>query len=247
MIDYNKIANIYSDKFASDSVVLSENDIQLRYIMKYIPQYVNSRILDAGCGNGKYAAYLSTVGFKNIFAIDLFDPGAIEGVVRLRSRLDSLPFCDAKFDFVYSNSVIYYVEDAQDAINEIKRILKDDGVVMFTAHTKYSLFTLWRIFKRDVVKSNSMRHLDGVEFKSALYYRKLLERNDFDVILQDGYQVSAVVIPMMTKIARALNKIFNICLSTFDGYSITRSGKIAKIKSEISYHSVFVARKKCKC
>jgi hypothetical protein len=87
-----------------------------------------------------------------------------------------------------------------------------------------------------------MEHLERVKFYSANYYKKLLEKNDFEIILQDGYESSFFLYPFYLKITRAFKKYFNLNLPTLNPY-INR-GLIGKIKSEISYHSVFIARKK---
>ncbi len=46
--------------------------IQLNYILNYLPKARDINILDAGCGNGNYSCYLSSLGYKNISAVDLF-------------------------------------------------------------------------------------------------------------------------------------------------------------------------------
>ncbi len=123
-----------------------------------------------------------------------------------------------------------------------KSSLKDDGILFFTAHTKYSLFTLLRVAKRDIFKCKNMEHLDGVEFYSANYYKKLLEKNGFEIILQDGYNTSFLLYPFYEKIVRGLEEYFKKKLLLAKPY--IDNGIVGKIKSEISYHSVFIARKK---
>ena len=46
------------------------------------------------------------------------------------------------------NSVIFYLANPEKRIMEFKRVLKKGGIVFITAHTKYSLFILWRCIKR---------------------------------------------------------------------------------------------------
>lgn len=237
----SSIEKIYRERLLSKEPLLNDDDIQLNCILKYLPTNKEISILDAGCGNGNYAFYLSQLGYKNIHAVDLFSDIKTNNFIYQKSSIDRLLFKDKNFDFIYSNSVIYYLKNPEDGIKEFKRVLKDDGILFFTAHTKYSLFTLWRIFKRDILKLKSMEHLKEVKFYSASYYKNILEKNGFEIILQDGYEVSFFIYPLYKTIGKIISKIFNIKFPTIKTY-ISR-GVLGKIKSEISYHSVFIARK----
>jgi len=126
-------------------------------------------------------------------------------------------------------------------LKSLRRVLNQTAILIFTAHTKYSLFTLWRLFKRDILKLKSIEHLKGVKFYSANYYRKLLKKNSFEIILQDGYEFSFFLYPFYKKVVRGFKKIFNIKLPILNPYINNDFG--GKIKSEIAYHSVFVVRK----
>ncbi len=237
---YENIEKIYRERLLSQKPILQENDIQLQYILKYLSDNKNINILDAGCGNGNYAFYLSGFGYKNILAVDLFNNIETETFDYYQSSINQLPFDDKQFDFIYSNSVIYYLDKPEEGIKEFSRVLKKDGILFFTAHTKYSLFTIWRIFKRDILKLKSMEHLQGVKFYSASYYKDILEKNGFKIILQTGYETSFFIYPFYYKVTRFFDKFFNIELP-FPKNKIDTKSNI--IKSEISYHSVFVARK----
>ncbi len=237
-----KIKQIYKNKLLSKEALLNKNDVQFKYIITYLPQRQDAIILDAGCGNGNYAFALSGMGYNNIFAIDLFTEINTDKFIYKQLSIDNTDFYNQEFDFIYSNSVVYYLDSPESAIVEFKRILKDKGFLMFTAHTKYSLFTLIRVIKRDILKLKSMEHLEGVKFYSANYYKKILEKNNFEIILQDGYETSFFLYPLYSKIAKGFKKYFKIKLPLIKPY--INSGLIGKIKSEISYHSVFVVIKK---
>jgi len=237
----DKIKKIYDDRLLSIKPNLRDDDIQLNYILKYLSINKNISILDAGCGNGNYAFYLSSLGYRNISAVDLFANIETKDFQYQQSSIDVLPFKNNSFDFIYSNSVLYYLKNPEDGIIEFKRVLKTNGILFFTAHTKYSLFTLWRVVKRDFFKMKSMEHLEGVKFYTANYYREILEKNGFEVVLQDGYEISFSLYPFYKKIHQGLYKYFKIKLPLLKPYS--NNSLLGKIKSEISYHSVFVARK----
>ena len=237
---YENIEKVYRERLLSHKPTLQDYDIQLQYILNHLPDNKNINILDAGCGNGNYAFYLSSFGYKNIIAVDLFNDIDTKDFKYYKASINQLPFNDNQFDFIYSNSVIYYLDNPKEGIEEFNRVLKKDGMLFFTAHTKYSLFTLWRIFKRDFLKLKSMEHLQGVKFYNANYYKNILEKNGFEIVLQTGYETSFFLYPIYYKITRLFDKVFNIKLPLPKNKIEVNS---SSIKSELSYHSVFIARK----
>src|SRR5262245_62163542 len=88
-----------------------------------------STILDFGCGDGFMVdAYresgLQAVGADVLLArpmpwLHAIDPGNYR-----------LPFGDASFDFVFSNSVLEHVQDLPSAFREIHRVLKPGGITL---------------------------------------------------------------------------------------------------------------------
>ncbi len=239
----SEIKKVYEDRLLKIAPFLSSDDSQLHYLLHILhDQKKEIKILDAGCGNGNYAVYLASLGYKHINAVDLFDSLRNAHFRYRQASIDALPFENGFFDLLYSNSVIYYLKEPQKGIEEFGRVLKKDGLLLITAHTKYSLFTLWRVFKRDILKLNSMKHLHGVKFYSAYYYQKILEKNGFEILVQDGYRFSFFVYPFYQNTVKVFERYFHIRLPLITPYSNT--GLLGKIKSELAYHSVFIARKK---
>ncbi len=90
--------------------------------------------LDLGCGIGQYSKWFIENGYKVIssdisqLALDKVKEFN-ENVVRLDMR-EKLPFEDNMFDIVFANLSIHYFSDliTKSLMNEIKRILKKDGL-----------------------------------------------------------------------------------------------------------------------
>ena len=219
---------------------LTADDPQLAYILQTIPTDRALNVLDAGCGDGRYSLHLASLGYKHLHAVDLFDKPDIPGVEYVSASIDLLPYKDNSFDFIFCNSVIFYVDPPEKALREFRRVLKTDGTVVITAHTKWSLFTLWRIIKRDILRQHSMEHLAGVKFYSAEYYRKALINNGFEISLRDEWRLSSILHPTYRLIGSAIRKAIGLALPLKKPY-ITQSEWLAWIKSEIAYHSVFIA------
>ncbi len=95
------------------------------------------RVLDVGCGEGQVARL--AVGGGATFVVGV-DPTwaqvrtAVErggGPVYARSGAASLPFRDASFDTVVACLVFEHIEDVDDAIGEVARVLEPGGRFVF--------------------------------------------------------------------------------------------------------------------
>lgn len=107
--------------------------------------------LDLGCGDGQFAA--ST--FEKAFTIGI-DPveSSLEEAKKtfaysniIQAFGNRLPFLDATFDCVISNSVLEHIQDIDLVIHEIARILKNGGNLYFCVpnphFTKNLSIALW--------------------------------------------------------------------------------------------------------
>ncbi len=236
-----QIADIYRKQSVLLRNSIDHDDEQLFYISTQLPEDKNASILDAGCGTGAYATYLKQKGYSNITCVDLYHKPHIEEMKFVQSSIESLPFEDQTFDLIYCNSVVYYT-DISRTLEEFRRVLRPKGTLIFSSHTKYSLFTFIRLFRRDILKSTKMRHLSEVHFISADHYRKNLERLGMKVKVQDGIRVSFFLYRFYRKLAFIIKKRSGIKLPLY--HNRVHRGLLGKIRSEIAYHCVFITEKK---
>ena len=99
------------------------------------------RILDVGTGEGQLARRLSSAGA----AVIGIDPTVAQigeaarrggGPAYVRSGADALPFGDATFDAVVACLVFEHIDEVDQAINEVARVLEVGGrFVFFLNHT----------------------------------------------------------------------------------------------------------------
>lgn len=101
----------------------------------------NANILELGCGNGelwKESASRIPAGWA-LTLTDLSD-GMLDaawrnlivikrGIKFEQVDVQSIPYADKTFDAVMANYMLYHVPDRQKAFSEIRRVLKDDGVL----------------------------------------------------------------------------------------------------------------------
>lgn len=124
-------------------------DWNYKFPIKYIQQYRFKKIvrllgkkkypvlLEAGTGSGIFLPELSNY-CEHLYACDVHN--GFDNIAKLceiykiknhdlsTQSIDNTNFPDALFDAIVSVSVLEFVPDIQKAIDEIKRILKKDGV-----------------------------------------------------------------------------------------------------------------------
>jgi ubiquinone/menaquinone biosynthesis C-methylase UbiE len=95
----------------------------------------SSRILDAGCGSGEMAAKLMERGYA-VWGIDLATPMIRHTQTRCGAArfgvgdIEHIPFPDNTFDVVVSLGVIEYLESDEQALREIRRVLRPGGTAI---------------------------------------------------------------------------------------------------------------------
>lgn len=107
-----------------------------------LPPVAGKRVLDAGCGSGPLSAWLvrngaEVVGFDASptmvrLAQERGLPSASFVVADLAQPLDFLG--DATFDIVVSGLVLHYLRDWVAPLRELHRVLRRDGVLVFSTH-----------------------------------------------------------------------------------------------------------------
>lgn len=118
----------------------------------------NEKVLDVGCGSGRFFNYLKDTDYTGIdFSKNLINEAKkrFPNEKFIVGDALSLPFKDNSFDKVYSIAVLHQIPKEEyrfKALNEIKRVLKKDGV---------AFITVWNI-KSDskILKSNSSYFLE---------------------------------------------------------------------------------------
>ena len=114
----------------------------------YLSLQRTKRMLDLGCGSGLEALTLQketgipTIG---IDVIPQFDSEALNQIELRRYDGTSIPFPDAYFDGVYSFHVLEHVENLDQLLMEVHRVLKPGGFAYFGVPNRSRLIAYFGI------------------------------------------------------------------------------------------------------
>lgn len=109
----------------------------LDYMQPHGPEFFRGkRVLDAGCGNGRFAYYAAKYGAE-VWAIDLGPAVEVTrrnteqaGIVQVvQADLHQPPFAPESFDFIYSIGVLHHLPDPEAAFQNLLRYLKPGGEI----------------------------------------------------------------------------------------------------------------------
>lgn len=105
-------------------------DVRLRAVKACLEPLEGRRILDLGCGKGRFAARLEESGAK-VVGIDLSAAMLAEaaGLDRVRASACRLPFDDETFEAVFAVEVFEHLADVDAVLGEVARVLRPGGVL----------------------------------------------------------------------------------------------------------------------
>lgn len=101
--------------------------------------FPEGRGIDLGCGDGKLTKILlERVKGRELIGIDIdYRTTELAKQLGIYNRIhtvpgDAIPEEDSIFDFVFSNSVLEHIENIENVLKEVKRLLKKGGIFLFT-------------------------------------------------------------------------------------------------------------------
>jgi 2-polyprenyl-6-hydroxyphenyl methylase/3-demethylubiquinone-9 3-methyltransferase len=110
--------------------VVEPADVRLGALLASLGPLRGRRVLDLGCGKGRFARPLAEAGAE-VYGIDLSAAMLAEarGIERVRGSARRLPFAAGTFDAVIAVEVLEHVAAIDDALAETRRVLRPGGIV----------------------------------------------------------------------------------------------------------------------
>lgn len=204
-----------------------------------------NRLLELGCGNGKlWQENKIDLRNREIFLSDISE-GMVEEV---RNKLGSdfncivadaekIPFKDAYFDSIIANHVLFYLNDLNQGLKEISRVLKPNGVLYCSTYGKSHMKEITDIVQsfdsRINLSNHSLYDVFGLENGEDILkkYFTSVQRMDY----QDSLEIteSKPLIDYIMSCHGNQNEILGPRLSEFKEYIeelLQKDGKIVVTK-----------------
>lgn len=156
--------------------------------------YMHGKMLDFGCGSKPYKKLFNVAEY---IGLDI----EVSGHQHTNEEIDvfyngkTLPFSDCCFDSFFSSQVFEHVENLDDILNEIHRVLKKDSYLLITAplvwgeheipydfgrFTSYGMKHLLENHGFNVAKlCKSTNYVEAVFQMWAIYISSILPRNKY--------------------------------------------------------------------
>ena len=174
-------------------------------MIEEFPELIGKNVLDAGAAAGWYSSYFVDHG-SNVTAIDISDnmlrmlkKRLGDKVVAIKCDLNNgLSFLqDDNFDFVMSSLTLDYIENWDNIMKEFYRVLKKDGILLFSVEHPYDNFSANHI--DTYFQTINMEHIyeDFGERVSVWFYKRPLEAM-INPVIKSGFQILLIKEPKPT-------------------------------------------------
>lgn len=125
------------------------------WVIQCVDWQGGERVLDVGCGPGiYYEKLIGHVPDAVYVGLDLMPTmiqrhPAPERIII--SDAEQLPFPDDYFDVVMANHMLYHVRDIEGVLNEMKRVLKPDGLIVTATNSNQTMPEFQVLMRRAIV------------------------------------------------------------------------------------------------
>lgn len=143
-----------------------------------VSEIEGKKVLDAGCGGGRYAVAWRLLGASPVVGLDI-SPINIKDANRRTTEAEigdisfkngdvlDLPFEDNEFDIVFSNGVLHHTTDWEKGVAELVRVLKPGGLGWLYLITNpggvfWDVIEILRLLMKDEQKSTARAALRAI-------------------------------------------------------------------------------------
>jgi|GEM_PF-6302888 len=177
--------------------------IHKKLLVKFLGDVTNKKILEIGCGDGRYLKFLQERG-AYVIGLDISDVALSLAKKRgqvIKADARNLPFKSNVFDAVFSFGVVEHFDETQKAINEHQRVTKKDGIIIISVPNIFSpyniLAALWHI-KKGTWRMRPASY--GKRFTLKQLKSMLEKSNNTEVIELSGLNIFPIYFSFLNRI-----------------------------------------------
>jgi ubiquinone/menaquinone biosynthesis C-methylase UbiE len=180
-MDKKAVKDFWNEASCGEDLYLKDDDYEKHSEKRYeLEPYIlgfadfksskGKKVLEIGVGLGADHSNFAK-NDAELYGVDLTERAISHTKNRLRllnlnstlqcADAENLPFDDNYFDVVYSWGVLHHSPDTEKAINEVYRVLKDDGIAKIMIYHKYSFvgYMLWFRYSLLTLRFHSLNYI----------------------------------------------------------------------------------------
>lgn len=112
-----------------------------------LPSFKNKSVLDLGCGYGWHCIHAMEQGAKNVVGVDISEKmlavarqkTTFKNIEYQQVAIEDINFNENTFDVIISSLTLHYIENFENLIKKIAKILKSGGEFIFSV--EHPIFT----------------------------------------------------------------------------------------------------------
>ena len=168
---FNRRADIFPKEVSSD-------DGRLQAVLAHLGNLENKKILDAGCGKGRFAVEIKSLYHScEVHGVDISEELLKEvpdSIIKEKGSILNLPYDSETFDGVFCVEALEHTIRTEKAIEELCRVLKDNGRIIIIDKNieklgKMELTGFEQWFDKNKVKNILEKYCRDVQVKEISY------------------------------------------------------------------------------
>lgn len=164
------------------------NQMQYKSVMNNLNSSEKDKVLDIGFGNGYLIEHLAKKNQGDFYGIEISDDMLKNGCKRnselikqgkvhlTKGNVMNIPFENSIFDKIYTVNTVYFWEDLDKSLSEIKRVLKPNGIFINAIYSKQWLdnnkYTQYGYSKYTTQELEEATLLNGLHFLQVIETKK---------------------------------------------------------------------------
>ena len=121
-----------------------------------VPLTKDTKILDVGCGSGRFLIELQKIGFKNLLGVDPYLDKDIEYGNGLKIYKKSIHDVEEKKDIIMFHHSFEHLSDPLETLQSVSKLLNNGGYCIIRVPTTSSY--AWKHYKENWVQFDAPRH-----------------------------------------------------------------------------------------